>query len=268
MIKFFRNIRKKLLAEDKIGNYLKYAIGEIVLVVIGILIALQINNWNENRKDRITENIVLTNLELDIEEDIKALQIHIKSQEIWIEDCVAILKHLENEKGFIGQDTLFKQINDLLIRSTSGQSKTTYETLKSTGKIDLIRNEALKKKIVLHYNILQDFSDNTINNNTNLVDLLINPVLMDYTVFQSHDFTNQLKAWWPITSTIKYQMQTTGRLQAIIEDTLSNDQSQLKLLNIVNLRLLLATIQKELALDIVQKSEQLLKAVKIELNEF
>ena len=91
---------------------------------------------------------------------------------------------------------------------------------------------------------------------------------MNYTVFQSHDFTNQLKAWWPITSTINYQMQTTGRLQAIIEDTLSNDQSQLKLLNIVNLRLLLATIQKELALDIVQKSKQLLKAVKIELNEF
>ena len=50
MIKFFRNIRKSLLNEGKTGKYLKYAIGEIVLVVIGILIALQINNWNENRK--------------------------------------------------------------------------------------------------------------------------------------------------------------------------------------------------------------------------
>ncbi len=50
MIKFFRNIRKNLLAEGKTSNYLKYAIGEIVLVVIGILIALQINNLNENRK--------------------------------------------------------------------------------------------------------------------------------------------------------------------------------------------------------------------------
>ena len=50
MIKFFRNIRKKLLVEGKTLNYLKYAIGEIVLVVIGILIALQVNNWNEKRK--------------------------------------------------------------------------------------------------------------------------------------------------------------------------------------------------------------------------
>ncbi len=53
MIKFFRKIRQKLLTENKFSKYLFYAIGEIVLVVIGILIALQINNWNENRKQQI-----------------------------------------------------------------------------------------------------------------------------------------------------------------------------------------------------------------------
>ena len=52
MIKFFRNIRQNLLIENKTGKYLKYAIGEIFLVVIGILIALQINNWNEDRKNQ------------------------------------------------------------------------------------------------------------------------------------------------------------------------------------------------------------------------
>ena len=50
MIKFFRKIRRKLLTENKISKYLLYAIGEIILVVIGILIALQVNNWNEDRK--------------------------------------------------------------------------------------------------------------------------------------------------------------------------------------------------------------------------
>ena len=55
MIKFFRKIRQNLLMRNKSGKYLKYAIGEIVLVVVGILIALQINNWNENRKATINE---------------------------------------------------------------------------------------------------------------------------------------------------------------------------------------------------------------------
>jgi len=50
MIKFFRKIRYDLMEKNKTGRYLKYALGEIVLVVIGILIALSINSWNENRK--------------------------------------------------------------------------------------------------------------------------------------------------------------------------------------------------------------------------
>jgi len=62
MIKFFRNIRQNLLAEGKTSKYLKYAIGEIILVVIGILIALQINNWNENRKANIEEQRILETL--------------------------------------------------------------------------------------------------------------------------------------------------------------------------------------------------------------
>ena len=55
MIKFFRKIRFNLLSENNTSKYFKYAFGEIILVVIGILIALQINNWNENRKNKITE---------------------------------------------------------------------------------------------------------------------------------------------------------------------------------------------------------------------
>ena len=66
MIKLFRNIRKKLVAEkpsaQRTTNYLKYAIGEIVLVVIGILIALTINNWNENRIAALQETSYLKSL--------------------------------------------------------------------------------------------------------------------------------------------------------------------------------------------------------------
>ena len=74
MIKFFRKIRQNLLSEGKTGKYLKYAIGEIVLVVIGILIALQINNWNENRKATIVEN----NLVLTVIAELKSVKKELK----------------------------------------------------------------------------------------------------------------------------------------------------------------------------------------------
>ena len=66
MIKFFRRIRQQLLTENKFSKYLLYAIGEIILVVIGILIALQINNWNENRKIQKLEAQIYTELKSDL----------------------------------------------------------------------------------------------------------------------------------------------------------------------------------------------------------
>ena len=68
MIKFFRKIRQKLLSEDKFRKYLLYAIGEIILVVIGILIALQINNWNQNRLNKQLESQYYERLLEDVRE--------------------------------------------------------------------------------------------------------------------------------------------------------------------------------------------------------
>ncbi|MEM6516341.1 MAG: DUF6090 family protein [Bacteroidota bacterium] len=69
MINFFRLIRQRLLSEGKTGRYFKYAIGEIILVVIGILIALQINNWNEDRKTNDVKNNYLKQVAIDLEAD-------------------------------------------------------------------------------------------------------------------------------------------------------------------------------------------------------
>ena len=70
MIKFFRRIRQRLLTENKFGKYLLYAIGEIVLVVIGIFIALQLNNLNEDRKNRILEEDYYCKLLEDLNQDV------------------------------------------------------------------------------------------------------------------------------------------------------------------------------------------------------
>ncbi|WP_228851759.1 DUF6090 family protein [Aegicerativicinus sediminis] len=73
MIKIFRNIRHKLISENKIGKYLTYAIGEIVLVVIGILIALQINDWNDNRKTDLKTDKLLIALKSDLLKDTELI---------------------------------------------------------------------------------------------------------------------------------------------------------------------------------------------------
>ena len=74
MINFFRRIRQRLLGQDRFGKYLVYALGEIVLVVIGILIALQINTWNQDRLDRKTESSITSELGMEFRQNADLIQ--------------------------------------------------------------------------------------------------------------------------------------------------------------------------------------------------
>ena len=85
MIKLFRKIRYELIEKNKTGKYLKYAIGEILLVVIGILIALQINNWNTDRKNRNRESVFVNQLAADLQSstvDLKKIMINFSDMAI------------------------------------------------------------------------------------------------------------------------------------------------------------------------------------------
>ena len=96
MIKFFRTIRKSLLMENKTSKYFKYAIGEIILVVIGILIALQINNWNETNKLKKEEQEVLSSLKEELKTNTKVLTSTIKVNE-WINNkSLQLLDSIDN----------------------------------------------------------------------------------------------------------------------------------------------------------------------------
>jgi sensor domain CHASE-containing protein len=80
LFRFFRSLRQKLLAENRVGRYLAYALGEILLVVIGILIALQVNTWNEDRVQRSREVKYLKNIRLDLEKDLASLDYQIANR--------------------------------------------------------------------------------------------------------------------------------------------------------------------------------------------
>lgn len=152
MIKFFRQIRQNLLTEGRTGKYLKYAVGEIVLVVVGILIALQINNWNENRKDNIAESNILQDIKGSISTDIQQLKLRIELAKGDIYSANIILNHIE--KNIPYNDSLNKHC--WVITTTKNKIFTpqisAYKVLESKG-IDLINNDQLKKQILDLYNI-------------------------------------------------------------------------------------------------------------------
>jgi hypothetical protein len=148
MIKLFRNIRQKLVAEGKTTTYIKYAIGEIVLVVIGILIALQINNWNEDRKLKLQEVSILKDIQTDLKASLLEIDRNIDGNEKTVYDTRMIAKYLEEDLPYEAVlDTAFGRI-------TAWKSPyftfTAYETLKNKG-LDLIQNTELKKALVNIY---------------------------------------------------------------------------------------------------------------------
>ena len=146
MIKFFRNIRKKLLLQGKTSNYLKYAIGEIVLVVIGILIALQINNWNTNTIRKADERKILIELQKGLELDRDKMVVELASCKVAVEKMKQLQTLLKDKNyGYHKDlDTLFGQvygIRKLVLNNAF------YEDLKSSS-LRIINNEDIRLQIV------------------------------------------------------------------------------------------------------------------------
>tara|TARA_R110002074_G_scaffold401759_1_gene601390 strand:+ start:22 stop:813 length:792 start_codon:yes stop_codon:yes gene_type:complete len=109
MIKFFRKIRQNLLMENKTGKYFKYAIGEIVLVVIGILIALSINNWNEGRKDLAQEQLILMQLQREYISNLNQLDEKILMRNEGLVACNILLDQIDNPQ-LVNADEFYKSI--------------------------------------------------------------------------------------------------------------------------------------------------------------
>lgn len=150
MLTLLRKIRKSLIDSGSERKYLLYAVGEIALVVIGILIALQINNWNENRKEEILEIQFLHRLLEDLasdtsyfalryEQSLKAVQNHPR----------VIQKMYERQKNIDDIRDLYRQISwvseDLTIQNVG------YTELTNSGNLDIFKNQELKKAIIAYY---------------------------------------------------------------------------------------------------------------------
>ncbi|RIA09182.1 hypothetical protein OE09_1011 [Flavobacteriaceae bacterium MAR_2010_72] len=155
MIKFFRQIRYSLMEQNKTSKYLKYAIGEIVLVMIGILLALQVNNWNENRKNKLTESKYYCKLLDDFELDRQNIAVLYKESEYKIETSKSLLLELNTKN----KDKSYLLNNYLQGLRTNAfvPSKVTITDLISSGKLNLLANDSIKNNLIRYYGELDKF---------------------------------------------------------------------------------------------------------------
>ncbi len=143
MIKFFRKIRQRLLTENKFSKYLLYAIGEIVLVVIGILIAVSINNWNEERKEIVQEQKILLQLKSEFNKNLKQLEEKISMRLDINHASTKLLGYIDHPE--------FVEIDSIIFQLSFLQTDPTFDPIKNnlieSGNLHLIRHDSLKLKL-------------------------------------------------------------------------------------------------------------------------
>lgn len=157
MIKFFRKIRKKLLTENKFSKYLLYAIGEIILVVIGILIALSINNWNEERKQELDVRSYLERVAVDLALDMEFFS----KQGENLNYQIAYFKSIS--KGNFSEVDLSDFHNKISWNSDPRVFSQSYRSLEKNGKLSYISNTILLDSLRIYFDdrclVFNDWAD-------------------------------------------------------------------------------------------------------------
>ncbi|MFC7357689.1 DUF6090 family protein [Jejudonia soesokkakensis] len=148
MIKFFRHIRQRLLIENRFSKYLLYAIGEIILVVIGILIALQFNNWNNERQTKSVQIRYLNEIANNLKTDLDDVRFNIGFNEKRLKACRMVIKSIDENATY--SDSLDIYYGSLLYTTRSVVNYSAYETLKAKG-LEIITNDSLRKTITKLY---------------------------------------------------------------------------------------------------------------------
>jgi hypothetical protein len=169
MIKFFRKIRQRLLSENKFSKYLIYAIGEILLVVVGILIALWINNANQNYKNEQLARTFLSDFKRDLEADIQTLDEKILKNLKQIQNIDSIRSYTQGQVQFIPikKNHFNSWVNSLTTESYYVPEKTTIRQFESSNSSNLIRSKVLKDKLFSYYNA-NDLNENNMERSVQL----------------------------------------------------------------------------------------------------
>ena len=176
MIKFFRKIRQNLLSEGKTGKYFKYALGEIVLVVIGILIALSLNNWNESRKDRKSENAILKDLKNEFQSNLTKINEFISLDYEISKNCYAITKLIRSNQLESESHSFDSLLYNTMQFGAFDAIRGVVDDLLNSGKLKIITNDSLRLQLSAWTAAIEDAEEDGAfrfeNYNSNLLPFL------------------------------------------------------------------------------------------------
>lgn len=234
MISVFRRIRRKLFTESKFGRYATYAIGEIALVVIGILIALQINNWNEFAKERRVEEVVLEDIKDNIERNDELIRNAIEVINEINRATDKVKNIIENKSPYT--DTIGIQIYQALRIGTFlfKLNFDGYESLKSTG-FNIVQNEELKDEILGLFEVRYGYVMTTrefansfyLENLSWWKDYFYQPDDINYLPYNKEQFFNDKRLLTEMNEIIFIR----NDFRAAIENSLRHSQRVLDLIN-------------------------------------
>ncbi|MBP6642861.1 MAG: hypothetical protein KA186_07220 [Flavobacteriales bacterium] len=172
-MKAFNKTRQKLLADGRLKRYLLYAFGEIVLVVVGILIALQLNAWKADQKDRGLEQAHLRNLTEDLQLQLEIIQVQMQHDSMLTMKADSAYTFFNGGIGITQLEGILYGAMQLGNRKTFVESDATFQELLSTGGMNLITDPDLRKAFMRYHQQL-DYTSKVINTNNGLIDALFN----------------------------------------------------------------------------------------------
>ena len=151
MIKFFRKIRYDLMEKNKTGKYLKYAVGEIVLVMIGILLALQVNNWNEERKDRRLEKEYIARLKGEMLKNLEGSTNQILYSSFQVANVDKLLSALSGDTVYSNPEPLAVAIEHVGWLNPVQYVNDVWNELINNGNIRLLKNDSLRDNLTSYH---------------------------------------------------------------------------------------------------------------------
>ena len=158
MIRFFRIIRQQLLTQNRFSKYMLYAIGEIILVVIGILLALKVNNWNEKQNNLKYEQSILQELKKEFENNLAQLeQKRFMRKDLVMGSAQWLINLIDHQDLIVDLDTIHHHLSRTLIVPSYDPMISITTELINSGNLRLIQNEELRTKLTNWPNMATDF---------------------------------------------------------------------------------------------------------------